>query len=424
MTKLRRDSATWLIYAQWGVYCYFLYTFTPSVVLIRDDEHISDTLASLHSTAYAAGIVLVGFVGAPLIARVGRDRSMWIAQAVVCLGIVGYVATSIFPVSLGAVLVTGAFGSFLGIGVAASLSDRHGPAGGAALAEANGIASAVGLVAPLAIAASIHFGYGWRPAMVLTLPLVGILGLVAMAVGGRAAVSSPSSVPDASSVQDPSSVVDPSLVLDPSTPESSSVAAADHRLPPAYWPSWLVVVLCVSLEFCMTLWSPLLAKERLHLSSATAATAITAVLVGMSAGRFIGARISERRPIDWILLRSFALVAVGFAGFWVATTAWLSYLGLVVCGLGIAMHYPLGVARAIASAPGQTDLASSRMSVASGIAIGGGPFLLAFLADTISVQWAYLLVPVLLLAATTTVLVSRRPAPVMPVAEAAAVPVA
>jgi predicted MFS family arabinose efflux permease len=406
MTKLRRDSATWLIYAQWGVYCYFLYTFTPSVVLIRDDEHISDTLASLHSTAYAAGIVLVGFVGAPLIARVGRDRSMWIAQAVVCLGIVGYVATSIFPVSLGAVLVAGAFGSFLGIGVAASLSDRHGPAGGAALAEANGIASAVGLVAPLAIAASIHLGYGWRPAMVLTLPLVGILGLVAMAVGGRAAPSSPSAVPD------------------PSTSDSSPApAAAAHRLPSAYWPSWLVVVLCVSLEFCMTLWSPLLAKERLHVSSATAATAITAVLVGMSAGRFIGARISERRPIDWILLRSFAVVGAGFAVFWVAGTAWLSYLGLVVCGLGIAMHYPLGVARAIASAPGQTDLASSRMSVASGIAIGGGPFLLAFLADTISVQWAYLLVPVLLLAATTTVLVSRRPAPVMPVAEAAAVPV-
>jgi predicted MFS family arabinose efflux permease len=406
MTKLRRDSATWLIYAQWGVYCYFLYTFTPSVVLIRDDEHISDTLASLHSTAYAAGIVLVGFVGAPLIARVGRDRSMWIAQAVVCLGIVGYVATSIFPVSLGAVLVAGAFGSFLGIGVAASLSDRHGPAGGAALAEANGIASAVGLVAPLAIAASIHLGYGWRPAMVLTLPLVGILGLVAMAVGGRAAASSPSAVPD------------------PSTSDSSPApAAAAHRLPSAYWPSWLVVVLCVSLEFCMTLWSPLLAKERLHVSSATAATAITAVLVGMSAGRFIGARISERRPIDWILLRSFAVVAAGFAVFWVASAAWLSYLGLVVCGLGIAMHYPLGVARAIASAPGQTDLASSRMSVASGIAIGGGPFLLAFLSDTISVQWAYLLVPVLLLAATTTVLVTRRRVAVMPVAEAAAVPV-
>jgi predicted MFS family arabinose efflux permease len=183
------------------------------------------------------------------------------------------------------------------------------------------------------------------------------------------------------------------------------------------------VVLCVSLEFCMTLWSPLLAKERLHVSSATAATAITAVLVGMSAGRFIGARISERRPIDWILLRSFAVVAAGFAVFWVASAAWLSYLGLVVCGLGIAMHYPLGVARAIASAPGQTDLASSRMSVASGIAIGGGPFLLAFLSDTISVQWAYLLVPVLLLAATTTVLVTRRRVAVMPVAEAAPVPV-
>ena len=161
-----------------------------------------------------------------------------------------------------------------------------------------------------------------------------------------------------------------------------------------------------------------------HVSAAERAVGtITAVLAGMSAGRFIGARISERRPIDWILLRSFAVVAAGFAVFWVASAAWLSYLGLVVCGLGIAMHYPLGVARAIASAPGQTDLASSRMSVASGIAIGGGPFLLAFLADTISVQWAYLLVPVLLLAATTTVLVSRRPAPVMPVAEAAAVPV-
>ena len=63
------------------------------------------------------------------------------------------------------------------------------------------------------------------------------------------------------------------------------------------------------------------------------------------------------------------------------------------------------------------------MSVATGLAIGGGPFLLAFLADTTSVQWAYLLVPVLLAAATATVLLSRQPAVAPAVSSPAAVPV-
>src|SRR5262249_45830889 len=209
---------------------------------------------------------------------------------------VGYVATSVFSVSLVAALLAGMFGSFLGIGVASSLAERHGAAGGAALAEANGIASAVGVVAPLAIAASIHLGFGWRPATLLTIPLVATRGAVATRQRGGATAP-------------------------PLPAGHAATTAVGGRLPRAFWSSWLIVVLCVSLEFSMTLWSPLLIRARLHVSPGTAATAITAVLLGMSAGRFIGARLSERRAIDWILLRSFGVVAVGFTLFWVSSTA-------------------------------------------------------------------------------------------------------
>ena len=48
--ELRRDGATWLLYAQLSTFAYFLYGFAPSVTLLRDDEHTSDAVAGLHGT--------------------------------------------------------------------------------------------------------------------------------------------------------------------------------------------------------------------------------------------------------------------------------------------------------------------------------------------------------------------------------------
>jgi hypothetical protein len=60
VSRLVRDRTTWLIYAQLGIYGYFLYGFGPVVPLLRDEEHTSRAVASLHSAALAVGAVVGG----------------------------------------------------------------------------------------------------------------------------------------------------------------------------------------------------------------------------------------------------------------------------------------------------------------------------------------------------------------------------
>ena len=63
--RLTRDRTTWLIYAQLGLWGFFLYGFGPVVPLLRDEQGTSAAVASLHSTAIAVGALLGGALFAP-----------------------------------------------------------------------------------------------------------------------------------------------------------------------------------------------------------------------------------------------------------------------------------------------------------------------------------------------------------------------
>jgi predicted MFS family arabinose efflux permease len=384
----RRDGATWLIYAQYAIFGFFLYAFTPSVTLLRDDEHVSDAIASLHSTCYAAGVVIAGVVGARMFARLGRTVGLWLSLAGLGLGVAVYVCVALVPVTLIGAMILGLSGSGLVIAVGAMLADHHGPAAPAAITEANGVSAGVGLLAPLAVGASVSLGYGWRPALLLTIPAIAVLFVTRRAFTPAETDASATTV-------------------------TQATASEGGRLGGQFWLSWTIVVLCVGIEFCMTLWCAQLLRERAGLSAGAAATGVTAIVLGMCTGRFVGVRIAARRDIDWMLTRAFALTAVGFAVFWVSRTGWLSFAGLLVCGLGLASHYPLGVARSIraaaASGPGLSDVASSLVALGTGIAIGLAPFVLGFLADGVGIRAAFLLVPVLLALASGTLVLARRP---------------
>jgi len=55
------------------------------------------------------------------------------------------------------------------------------------------------------------------------------------------------------------------------------------------------------------------------------------------------------------------------------------------------------VSRVVAAWPHAPDRASARAALASGLAIGGAPFLLAQISDAAGLRTAFLIVPVLLL---------------------------
>jgi predicted MFS family arabinose efflux permease len=384
-TPAGRDRATWLLYLQMAVFAYFLYCFGPSVPLLGDDQHVSKAVAGLHSTGYAVGGLIVGLLGSRPVLWWGRGPARWGSFATLAAGVLVY-GLGPWP----AVTITGAMlcglGGFAVVNlVAAAVVDHHGPdTGPGRLSEAHGIGAAVGMVAPLAIGGTQASGLGWRYGMLATPLLIATLY---------------------------------ALFRTTRIPGHDRVAAAaptehrttpDHPLPRRYWWAWTVVVTAVAVEFSLSLWASDLLRDRAGLSEGAAATAMTAVVAGLCAGRLAGGTLALRFPLTRLYLTALAVNFAGFAVLWLSTVPWLSFAGLFVAGCGMSVQFPLAVARSIECADGRSDLATSRSALATALAAGGAPFLLGLLADMLDTRTAFLIVPVFLAAAVPALLLSGR----------------
>ncbi len=145
----------------------------------------------------------------------------------------------------------------------------------------------------------------------------------------------------------------------------------------------------------VTIWCSDVLEQRAGLTAGVAATGVTAIVAGLTLGRLAGSRFTRSHRPEWLLYRAIAVYLIGFAMFWTSTVGWLSFVGLFVSGLGLALLFPLGLARVIALSDGRPDLATARASLGAGLAVGTGPFVLGALADGFGTHQAFLLVPVL-----------------------------
>ncbi len=366
--RLERDRRTWLTYGQLGVYGWFLYGFGPALTLLRDEQGFTRTVAGLHGTALAVGALLSALTVAALVSRFGRVTMIWVGLVIVCLGILLFTSLTALPATLGGAFLCSFGGSYIVTCTATVLAALHGPSGPAAITEANAVAAGVGAVSPLAVGLAFALG-SWRPALLVLLPVVGVLAFLSR------------SVP---------------LPADRGPRRGDG---AGTRLSRHFWVTWLVVTAGIAVEFCLTLWAADMLAQRTTLSAAGASAAVTALVAGMCVGRVVGGRLALRLPVDRLLYGAIVLNAFGFALFWLSTDAALAVLGLLGCGLGIALYFPLGLSRAIAASDGQPDRASARVGIGAAVASGAGPFFLGALADATTIHTAMLVVPGLLVVA-------------------------
>jgi len=371
---LTRDRVTWLVYLQLGTYGYFLYAFGPTLPLLRDELHLSRTVAGLHSTMLAAGAVVAGLVFHRLVPRFGRGPVMWLGLGGMSAGVALLCLGTVLPATLTGTLVAAAFGSLVVNGSATILSDHHGALGPGAISEANACAAGFGMTGPLAVGASVDAGAGWRPA------LFAVVALAALIAVSFARVRIPDRRPATTGDHDP-----------------------HGPLPRRYWIAWGVLVVCIGVEFCLTLWSSDVLRTRTGLAPGPAAAGVTAMVGGMLVGRVVGSRLALRYDTERLLLGAIGLAAAGFAAFWLTTVPGLAMAGLFAAGLGVSLHFPLGIARAIIASGGRPDLAAARGSLGAGVAVGTAPFALGALADQVGTHTAFLLVPLLLGAAAAGV---------------------
>ncbi len=347
------------------------------LVPLQKDLHTDRAQVAFYPTLFAVGLLAVGVTGGPLVDRIGRRTTMRLAIIAMVVGGL-LLATPVHVITLLGAALLGAGGALLIQVIPALLTSLHPHAPSAAVGEANGLASGASVLAPLAVAGALATGLGWR-AGYLVLPLV--IFVVIVVTTWRIPLPEP----------------------EPHDPDRPSGERTNLLGP------WVEVLFAVSVEFCMVFWAASAVIDWHHTSSGLAPAVASLFLVGMATGRSLAVPITKRLPnARMLMLICIGVAAVGFAVFWSAPVLALSALGLAVAGSGVALLYPTTVSRTIAAWPHAPNRAAARAALASGLAIGGAPFLLAHLADQFGLRWAYLIVPVLLLALTVRTLAARR----------------
>jgi MFS family permease len=370
-----------MVYSQLAIYGYFLYAFTPSVTLLRDDEHTSRAISGLHGTGLAVGAMLTAVLAPRLIARFGRPRMMWVALGLISIGVVVFVSCDVVAVTISGALIAGFGGTLaLNIGVAMLTAHHPGAAGGAAVTQMNGLGSACGIFAPLLVGGAVAVGIGWR---------AGVLVTVALAIGVAAVFGRTVKDGDAAA---------------PYVPKPRERG----RLSREYWRACLVLVMTNAIEFSMTIWSSDVLNHHDGLSKGTAATGVTAIVTGMTIGRLSSARLTLRHGPDPMLMGAFGLTLVGFGVFWVSTNPWLAFVGLFISGLGISVQFPLAITRVVGFSDGRPDLATAYAALGGGFAVGVAPFGLGAIADHLGSHTAMLVVPAFVLLGMLGVATTRR----------------
>ncbi|WP_030925225.1 MFS transporter [Streptosporangium amethystogenes] len=367
--RLIRDRAIWLIYLQLGAFATYLYGLSAALPLLRLDQGVSQAVAGLHGTSMAVGGIITGLALPWLTGRIGRRAVTWTGLAGMSVGtLLVAAAPTTLPITLLGYGVASGMASITLYSGMAALDDHHGPAGPAAISEANAVCVIIGIGVPFVVSAAAQSAFGWRAALLVPAVLTALLALFM----GRVWI-----------------------------PEREDAAAgtgpeAGARFGWRFYLAGAVLFCCVAMEFCFNLWAAKLFSDQTGLPAAVAATAVAAFTAGLAVGRLAGGRLALRIPPTALFIGALLVTAAGWAIFWLSKDPVFSYVGLAVSGLGVALHFPMALSRVLAVSGGRRDQASALASIFAGLAVGSGPFLLGALADGFGTQQAFLMVPVLI----------------------------
>lgn len=364
-SKLVRSPFVWALYLILGLFSFMLTMIGPMVPYLQAEFNMSYTMAGLHQSAFAFGMVVVGFFATNVIKKLGITSSLWGGMAVMLIGLLVMILAPVPALTLGGVLIMSIGGTIALAATQTSFATFPSIHRSKVIMEANVVASALTMLVPVVLFLGSMTFLSWRivfPTMLASVALSASFGLKATQrhQGTR----------------------------------NEKDDAGGGKLGAGYWRMWIIVFLGVTVEWSIAFWcmTYLLGLPGNSIALATTGT----VLLGFSAvsGRFISSRINHKFSDRQLMLIVMTLVLIGFPLYWLRATVTLTFIGLALCGLGSSVFYPLGLSMSFHHAPGNAAKASSLMPVASGSAIGLAPFLLGSIADLFSMQIALWYVPI------------------------------
>ncbi|MET0865089.1 MAG: MFS transporter [Nakamurella sp.] len=379
-----RDRLTLVLYAALGMLGFLLNGIGAVLAPLQEQLGVSRAEVAFYPSLFAVALIFTGLFGGPFVRRAGHRIGLIAAISGELAGALLLASSVRILTLIGAVLLGLASALIIQL-VPAALGARHPRFTTATLGEANAVSSFASLLAPAAVATALSFGIGWAAGYVLPVLPVAIALLVILLLQRR------------------------------DWEQTSDEIGAQAELTPGagleagrLLPRWIALLLAVSVEFCLVFWAADAFTEWHDVGPAAAPALAAMFLLGMAVVRAASARLTAGRHPLVVMLVACGVAGLGFAGFWAVPNTAGAAIGLLVAGGGVALLYPAGLARLVAAWPHDRDRAAARGALASGVAIGGAPFLLAALADTFGLRIGYLIVPGLLIALALLAAVTLR----------------
>ena len=374
-----------VLYAAMGVVGYVVNGWGSILGPLRRQLGVPRSDVAFYPSLFAVALVAVGLLGSRVVERVGHRAALAGALGSVLAGVL-LLCTSNRTLTLAGALVLGLGAALMVQVVPTALTLRQPAAAVAALGEANAVSSTASVLAPASVAAATAAGAGWQLGYLLpVLPVAAVL-LAIFAFGAPPGAPRRHDDPEGPRPQErPTPGLEPGRLLG----------------------RWCDLLLAVSVEFCLVYWAADAFREWHGCTDAAATSLAAAFLAGMALTRCASARLTTGHP-STVVLRACATAAAGFIAFWTSPYAAAAAAGLFLAGTGIALLYPVTLARVVAAWPRSRDRAAARAALASGMAIGLAPLLLVRLAGRSGLHLAYLIVPALLLVLSARAVLTLR----------------
>ncbi|NTV64025.1 MAG: MFS transporter, partial [Oscillochloris sp.] len=175
----------------------------------------------------------------------------------------------------------------------------------------------------------------------------------------------------------------------PATPAATPEAQGSRSAKLAFWLFWAALLCAVVLEFGTLFWAADLLRTRLQLPQAQATITASLFVVMMVVGRTSASYLLRWASARALIVASALLTSLGLTLYILVPQPALVLPGFALLGLGVANLYPLMLSQLMRSAPGTTAQAGAYACLASGLAILGGPLLLGWISDRLSLLVAH-----------------------------------
>ena len=389
----RTSAAIRATYAAFVASGFAFATWASRIPQVRDRLHLTPADLGLVLLSIAVGSLVALPLSGIIVHRFDSRRTVAAMAALLAVGLVvvaiGYLG-GVAPVLVGLFLFGFANGAWdVAMNVQGATVERHL---GRAIMPRFHAGYSAGTVAGALVGALMVAGHVSVTVHLLVVAVV-IAALVPFAVRGFVA-----------------DVEESHTTSDSTTAVGSAGRAMARWLEPRTLIIGLVVLAFAFSEGSGNDWISVSLIDSYHAPAAIGTLGFAAFLTAMTTGRWFGTGLLDRYG-RVAVLRGLAVVAVvGLVLFVFSPSTPLAFLGAMLWGLGASLGFPVGMS----AAADEPAAAAGRVSVVASVgycAFLGGPPLIGFLGDHITVLRALLVVAVLL-ALASIVTNSLRPLPV------------